>query len=89
MIENLAWKVVFRAVVLVRCLDFASKLSSFVWKSSNVERETRQVLQTGESAFGAIFDNNFSKSSDVQEGEFLFDEINIVDSRSVYFSTDH
>ena len=54
-----------------------------------MERETRQVLQTRESAFGAIFDNNFSKSSDVQEGEFLFDEINIVDSRSVYFSTDH
>ena len=51
MMESLAWKKVLRVVVLVRWKEFTGKFSSFVWKSSNVERETRQVVQTGERAW--------------------------------------
>ena len=74
--QSLAWKEVLRVVVLVRWKDFTGKFSSIVWKSSNVERETRQVVKTGERAWQTVFDDTFSKSSDVQEGEFVFFEIN-------------
>ena len=72
----LAWKEVLRVVVFVRWKDFTSTFSSFVWKTSNFEREARQVVQTGERARQTVFDNTFSKTSDVQEGEFVFFEIN-------------
>ena len=57
-------------------MDFKGKFSSIVWKSSNVERETSQVVQTGERAWQTVFDNTFSRSSDVQEVEVVFFEIN-------------
>ena len=87
MMESLAWKKVLRVVVLVRWKEFTGKFSSFVWKSSNVERETRQVVQTGERTWQTVFDNTFSKSSDVQEGEFVFFEINKFKSLGYYSFT--
>ena len=74
--QSLAWKEVRRVVVLVRWKNFTGKFSSIVWKSSNVERETRQVVQTGKHAWQTVFDDTFSKSSDVQEGEFVLFEVN-------------
>ena len=74
--QCLAWKEVLGVVVFVRWKYFTGKFSSIVWKSSNVERETRQVIQTGERARQTVFDDTFSKSGDVQEGEFVFLEIN-------------
>ena len=74
--QSLAWKEVLRVVVFVRWKDFTGKFSSFVRESSKVERETRQVVQTGERAWQTVFDNTFNKSSNVQEGEFVFFEIN-------------
>ena len=74
--QSLAEKEVVRVVVLVRWKDFTDKFSSFIWKSSNVQRKTRQVVQTGKRAWQTVFDDTFSKSSDVQEGKFVFFEIN-------------
>ena len=85
--QSLAWKEVHRVVVLVRWKDFTGKFSSIVWKSSNVERETRQVVQTGERAWQTVFDDTFSKSSDVQEGEFVLFEINKFKSLGYSFTT--
>ena len=42
--QSLAWKEALRAIVLVRRQDFTCKFSSFIWKSSEVERETCQVV---------------------------------------------
>ena len=86
--QSFAWKEVLRVVVFVRWKDFTGEFSSFVWKSSNVERETRQVVQTRERAWQTVFDNTFNKSSNVQEGEFVFFEINKFKSLGYSFTTD-
>ena len=86
--QSLAEKEILRVVVLVRWKDFTDKFSSFIWKSSKVERETRQVVQTGERAWQTVFDNPFNKSSDVQEGEFIFLEIYKFKSLEYSFTSD-
>ena len=90
MMENLAWKEVFRVVVLVQRQDFTCKCLNFIWKSINVERETHQVVQTGElemtNLIYLIFDNTFNKRSDGQVGEFVLHEIS--NFSSVFSSTD-
>ena len=48
--KSFAWKEAFGVIVLVRPQDFTRKRSSFIWKSSDVERNTRLVVQTGEGA---------------------------------------
>ena len=87
MMQSLAWKEVLRVVVFVRWKDFTDKFSSFIWKSSKVERETRQVVQTGKHAWQTVFNDTFSKSSDVQEGEFVLFEINKFKSLGYSFTT--
>ena len=87
--QNLAKKEVVGVAVLVRWQDFTGKFSSIVWKSSNVERETRQVVQTRERAWQAVFDNTFAKNSDVQEGEFVFFEVNKFKSLGYSFTTNN
>ena len=87
MMQSLAWKKVLWVVVFVRWKDFTDKFSSFIWKSSKVERETRQVVQTGKHAWQTVFDDTFSKSSDVQEGEFVLFEINKFKFLSYSFTT--
>ena len=88
MMQSLAEKEVLRVVVLVRWKDFTDKFSSFIWKSSKVERETRQVVQTGERTWQTVFDNPFNKSSDVQEREFVFFEIYKFKSLDYSFTID-
>ena len=44
MMKILAWKEAIRVIVLVGRQDFTDKFSSFIWKSSEVEGETRQVV---------------------------------------------
>ena len=86
--QSLAENEVLRVAVLVRWKDFTDQFSSFIWKSSKIERETRQVVQTGERAWQTVFDNAFNKSSDVQEGEFVFFEIYKFKSLDYFFTSD-
>ena len=89
MMKSLAWKEALGVIVLVRRQDFTGKFSSFIWESSEVESETRQVFLTGEREWQTIFGDTFNKSSDVRVGEFLFYEISKATFPCVYFSTDH
>ena len=86
--KSLAWKEALRVIVLVRRQDFTSKFSSFIWKSGDVEREARQVVQTGERARQTVLDNTFNKSSDIQEREFVLFEIDKFKFLWYCFTTD-
>ena len=86
--KSLAWKEALKVIVLVRRQDFTSKFSSFIWKSGDVEREARQVVQTGERARQTVLDNTFNKSSDIQEREFVLFEINKFKFLWYCFTTD-
>ena len=67
----LPWNEVLKVMVLVLRQDFTCKISSLIRKGSEVEREARQVNQTGERACQTILADTFNKSSDVQVGEFI------------------
>ena len=86
--KSLAWEEALRVIVHVRRQDFKSKFSSFIWKSGDVQREARQVVQTGERARETVRDNTFNKSSDIQEGEPILFEINKFKFLWYCFTTD-
>ena len=77
----------FRVVVHVRREKFTKKFPVDIRKGFYIERKTWRSFQTGQRALWYVINKVFTKSSDIQVGEFVFLEVCITeDITSAYCS---
>ena len=76
-VKNIAVHKLIGVVVLVRRKKFTRKFAVDVRGGPQVKWETRRSIQTCKRTIGHVINEVASKSSDVQDGEFFFYEVDI------------